>query len=179
MNQDGGLVSVTRVLQIANEMEAMGIIGKYAIAGSIAVIYYSEPIETHDFDIFYIHNTPPGQLVLLSPLYDFFRMKGLQASGYTVQIGGIPVQIVPAIDALDTEAIEQSIEIEIYQVKTRIVSLEHLIAMKLSAGRPKDFAHLTLLLDHVQPSQGVFQSILKRFTLTDKWEDYRRKFYGG
>ena len=175
---DGDFVSIAAVLQIVNEMEEKGIIGRYAIAGSIAVIYYSEPIETHDFDIFYLHNTPPGQLVVLSPIYEFLQMRGFQASGYTVQIGGIPVQIVPAIDALDAEAIEQSSEIKMYQIKTRIVSLEHLVAMKLSAGRPKDFAHLTLLLDHVQPSPETFQSILKRFSLTEKWEDYRRKFYG-
>ena len=39
-------------LRVINEMRDAGIIGNYAIGGAIGAIFYLEPIETHDLDVF-------------------------------------------------------------------------------------------------------------------------------
>ena len=39
-------------LRVLNALEAEGTIGRYAIGGSIALLFYTEPLLTEDMDIF-------------------------------------------------------------------------------------------------------------------------------
>ena len=41
-----------KVIQVLNRMQADGVIEKYAIGGGIAAIYYLEPYQTDDIDVF-------------------------------------------------------------------------------------------------------------------------------
>lgn len=41
-----------RLLQVLNQMQADGVVDNYAIGDGIAAIYYIEPYDTKDLDIF-------------------------------------------------------------------------------------------------------------------------------
>ena len=68
-----------RVIQVINRMETDGVIDDYAIGGGIAAIYYLEPYETDDIDVF-IPAVPveAGQagLISLEPIYSYLKNLG-------------------------------------------------------------------------------------------------------
>ncbi len=72
-------------LEIANEMERLSIIGKYAIAGSVAIIFYAEPIDTEDLDIFFLHKAKEGEILSMEGIYKYFGEKGFTTSDFTRQ----------------------------------------------------------------------------------------------
>jgi len=41
-----------KVIEVLNRMQADGVIEKFAIGGGIAAIYYLEPYQTDDIDVF-------------------------------------------------------------------------------------------------------------------------------
>ncbi|MBI5360161.1 MAG: hypothetical protein HZA48_06210 [Planctomycetes bacterium] len=49
-----------KAIKIIDELQASGLIKKYAVGGSIAVIFYSEVFSTYDLDIFFI---PTGRII--------------------------------------------------------------------------------------------------------------------
>jgi hypothetical protein len=70
-----------RVIQVINRMEADGVIDNYAIGGGIAAVYYLEPYETDDIDVF-IPAVAVGQagLISLEPIYSLPKESGLPFS---------------------------------------------------------------------------------------------------
>lgn len=68
-----------RVLQVLNRMEADGVIDDYAIGGGIASIYYLEPYQTDDIDVFIpAIAVAVGQAGLISsePIYGYLKTLG-------------------------------------------------------------------------------------------------------
>ena len=49
---------------------------------------------------------------------------------------------------------------------------EYLIALKLVAGRPKDYTHILNLLSNAQIDFSKLAEIVSRFDLTDKWNRF-------
>lgn len=138
-----------QTLDVINAMEADGFIGRYAIAGAVAAYNYIEPTVTEDVDILIsldvASSTSRSGLVTLAPIlaylksrgYDQYRKEGLLIEGW-------PVQFLSVADDLDAEALAQAQDVEITisaaagAVKTRVLRPEHLIAISLRVGRPKD-----------------------------------------
>lgn len=48
----------------------------------------------------------------------------------------------------------RSVEVPDYGVVVRVASVEDIVSMKRAAGREKDAAHLTLLLEHLRSERG-------------------------
>ena len=61
-----------KVIEVLNRMQADGVIERFAIGGGIATIYYLEPYQTDDIDVFFL---PVGLgdsgLVTLEPIYSY------------------------------------------------------------------------------------------------------------
>lgn len=144
----------------------------YIVVGGVAAVVYGANRATFDIDIVYsrqsenikrlaralaplqpyLRNTPPGlpfkwdERTLLAGLN--FTLE--TTLGYIdvlgeVTGGGSYVDLLP-----------YSVEMDMYGVKTRCVTLERLIFLKRAAGRPKDFealAELELLLAEKSASQ--------------------------
>ena len=161
-------------LEAANEMEQLSIIGKYAIAGSVAIIYYAEPIDTEDLDIFFLHETKASEIFSMQEIYKYFSEKGFTVSDFTVYIGGVKVQFVPSTSSLSDESIQNAREVAIFGVKTRVVSPEYLVALKLRAGRGKDYTHILHLLGttSIPIDFGAIDAILLRHNLREKWDRF-------
>ena len=74
-------------LQVINQMQANGIIGKYAIGGAVGATFYLEPSATLDIHIFVSLKKVPGTaLVSLQTIYDYLTACNCQVEGEYVII---------------------------------------------------------------------------------------------
>lgn len=165
-----------KTLKVINRLEADGVIGRYAIGGAVAAIFYTEPFQTYDLDIFFAADIPRRDLLSLSPIYDYLAALGYEAEGESVEIEGWPVQFLPAFNPLIAEAIGQAIEIKFKRTPTRVMRAEHLAAIMLRAGRAKDYARLAQLLEEDALNVESFKDIISRHGLTEKWHEFQQRF---
>ena len=159
-------------LEVVNSLERDGIIGRYAIGGAMAAVFYAEPVSTFDVDIFIAFPVSLSGLISLSPIYKALAQKGFQESGEYVEIGGVPVQFLAVYNALVEEALEKAVDIRYEGVTTRVFSLEHLIAIALQTGRPKDRGRVEMLLSQAKPNMALLEGILQRYGLKGKWKKW-------
>jgi hypothetical protein len=158
-----------KTLQVINDLEKEGVIGKYAIGGAIGVMFYSEPAATYDLDIF-CYLPQRGILIDLGPLY-----KALADKGYCpneeeqIVIEGIPVQFLVPTPGLAEEALEQAEEQVAFGVPTRVFSYEHLLAIMAEVGRKKDIGRISQCLESREPDEVRLKDILTRHKLLGRW----------
>ena len=164
-----------KTLRVINRMETDGVIGRYAIGGAVAAIFYIEPFTTYDLDIFFAADIPGG-LITLTPIYGYLARKGYEAEGEAVNIEGWPVQFLPTYNPLVAEAVEQAVEIKFKRTRTRVMSAEHLVAVMLQTGRPKDHARAAEFLEEGVVDVARLTDILSRHGLTDKWQEFADEF---
>jgi hypothetical protein len=143
--------SIERMFQRLNELERSGLIGRYAIGGAFAFIYYAEPFETSDVDVF--AHIPRDEHILIE---------------------GVPVQILPAAGPLVEEAIERAQEITVGKEPTRVFTAEHAVAVALKTNRAKDRLKILHLIETAPTplNRGELESILTRHGLLDKWRKF-------
>jgi hypothetical protein len=165
---------VEKTLETINRMEADGVIGRYAIGGAMAAIFYVEPFTTFDLDIFFAASVSGG-LITLTPVYEYLAAAGYEAKGEAVNIEGWPVQFLPTYNTLVAEAVEQAVEIKFKSTPTRVLSAEHLVALMLQTGREKDYARAAKFLEEGVVNAERLADIVSRHRLTDEW----REFTGG
>ncbi len=164
-----------KTLAVINQMQADGVIGKYAIGGAIAAFYYIEPAATKDLDVFIALDVEEGDLAPLAPIYDYLRAKCYQEERETVIIEGWAVQFLPEFNSLLKEALDEAQPIQFRGVPTWIFRAEHLMAISLQAGREKDFARLEQFIKEGIADQMIFADILKKHHLVEKWEKFKSR----
>ena len=163
-----------KTLRVLNRMVKDGVIEQYAIGGAVAAIFYIEPLNTIDLDIFF-HVKDSGHLDILRPLYSYFKALGYEISGEAIEIEGWPVQLLPAFNSLVEEALEQANEIKFQRTRTRVMRAEHLMAIMLQTGRLKDFARLAQFVESRKYDLESLNVILTRHGLLDKWKEFADK----
>ncbi len=166
-----------KTLRILNGLEKSGLITRYAIGGAIAVLFHAEPVLTYDMDIYCFLPEQTGPLVTLSPIYAFLKKSGYREDKEHVLIEGVPVQFIPAYNDLVTEAVTQAVETKFKRTRTRVVRVEHLLAIMLQTDRPKDRTRITHLLDEAKIDARKLEGILKRHALRAKWREFKRRHY--
>jgi len=152
-------------LRVLNELEAEGCLGRYAIGGAMGAMFYAEPVTTYDLDIFAVLPQAGTGLLTLQPLYEALRLRGYEPGEY-VMIEGIPVQFLPAYNPLLEEALEQARPESLEGVQTRILQMEHLIAIAIQTNRPKDHLRVRILLQEGNPDLALVSEICNRHGLT-------------
>ncbi|MGD0536868.1 MAG: hypothetical protein ABSC03_04390 [Verrucomicrobiota bacterium] len=161
-------------LAILNELESAGLVERYAIGGAMAGFFYAEAVVTEDLDAFVLLKTT-GSLVTLTPLYDFLKQRGATEEREHLWLAGTLVQLIPAYDALTEEAVREAVEKTVGQTSTRVMRVEHLIAIALKTGRAKDYARVALLLEEAEVDAARLRDILVRHQLQDRWEKCKLK----
>jgi hypothetical protein len=161
---------VEKTLEIINRMEADGVIGRYAIGGAMAAVFYVEPFATFDLDIFFAASVSGG-LITMTPVYEYLKTAGYKTEGEAVNIEGWPVQFLPTYNPLVAEAVEQAVEIEFKRTPTRVLSAEHLVAVMLQTGRAKDYARAAKFLEEGVVNVERLTEILTRHDLSDEWRE--------
>jgi hypothetical protein len=163
-------------LQILNQMVADRVIDGYVIGGAIAATYYLEPIDKDDLYIFFHVTVSAGGLITLSPLYEYLGKLGYKPQDETIEIAGWPVQFLPIFNPLLEEAYDQAVTITFHDVPTRIMQVEHLVAIMVQTGRPKDYARILRFLEAEAVNVAALEPILARHGLSEPWQKFLRKF---
>jgi hypothetical protein len=153
-----------------------GIIREYAIGGAIAAIYYLEPFETSDLDIFIQVDVEGSALMILAPIYNYLLERGYQAYGEFINIEGVPVQFLPSFNPLTDEAITKAETIRYDRVRTRVMRPEHLVAIMVAIGRAKDYLRINMFLEQCVVDMRKLKPVLKRHNLMAKWEANASRF---
>ncbi len=160
---------------VLNQMVADGAIENYALAGAVGAMFYVEPFSTQDIDVLVM--TPANRIVLELPGIDY-----LKARGYTefrnegIVIEDWPVQFLPATTDLEREAYLNAEISNIEEVPVRVALAEHLVAIMLKVGRPKDLARIQIFLEQGAVKIDELNDVIQRHGLTEKWADYNRRF---
>ncbi len=141
-------------IEVLNRLQADGVLGLYAIGGAMAALFYSEPVATFDLDIF-----------VVGPLYDQLRARGYEIDRESVLIEAVPVQFLPAYNALVEEALTAARDVQFDDVPTRVMGVEHLIAIAIQTGRDKDRDRVRHLLRAAGLDRNFLAQICARHTL--------------
>ena len=164
-------------LEVINQMQTDGVIGEYAIGGAVGATFYLEPSATEDVDIFVMLPTAPGSSLLsLSPIYDYLRARRCVVQGERIVIGDWPVQFLPPHNALEREALAEDVETDVEDVRTRVMTAEHLVAMALETGRAKDYARIVQFLEEATVDTDKLNLILLGHGLVPKWKKFESRY---
>jgi hypothetical protein len=158
-------------LEIINQLERESILRQPTIGGSIALMYYTQPMYTDDLDIFcYIPNQ--GLIVHLGPIYSRLEELGCTVNNMYVHIKGVDVQFLTPSLPIEIEAIQNTVAITVNGVSTHVLGYEYALAIKANANRPKDWAQIATALESTAPDKKKLDAILNKYGLSDRW---RRK----
>ena len=170
-------MNLKTVLLEINAMEADGIVDRYAIRGAVGATFYIEPVATLDVGIFISFQAQPGSLLISpEPVFKYLTGRGARIEGEYLIIADWPVQFLPPTGPLVEEALAEAVEVEVEEIKTRVFTAEHLAAIALQTGRPKDKARLLQFIDSGALSSERFQSILERHALSGSWRKFEQQF---
>ncbi len=164
------------VIDVLNDMQAQGILAKYAIGGAMAGILHDEVISTIDLDIFFFFTKQQSGLVLsMEDVYDYAREKGFVFDHEFIHIHGWLVQFVEAsLEPLWRESVERADIMVIDSRDVPVMRPEHLAAMWLSAGRTKDRVKIEAFDDSGVIDREKLGDVLTRFGMMDKWKAMQR-----
>lgn len=164
-------------LEIINQMQTDGVIGKYAIGGAVGATFYLEPFATLDIDIFVTFQNDAGNsLLTLSPVYEYLTLRGCKTENEYIIIEGWPVQFLPTGNPLEEEALEQATETQLDGVRTWVMTAEHLVSIALKLGRPKDYGRILQFIEAGILDSKKLDAILSRHQLLETWEGFGDRF---
>jgi hypothetical protein len=162
------------VCDILEQLLQEDILKQYAIGGATAAGFHGEPLATRDIDVFVFVDPIPGQLlVTLAPV--FARLKELGFAEFEEEgllVHGFPVQFLSASPGLETEAIDTARIVEWDNHRMRVMTPEHLAAIALTVGRPKDRARLVYLAELPNFDLTIFEDIITRHGLNAQWHQW-------
>jgi hypothetical protein len=167
-------------IEAINQMQADGIIGKYAIGGAVGATFYLAPAATVDLDVFAIlPGAESGLLVSLSPIYEYLLARGGKILDEYILIGDWPVQFLTPANDLEREAVDQAITTEVEGIATHIMSAEHLMAIALNTGRSKDHSRILQFIEQAVYDPAKLKDILDRHGLSSRWQTFESRFLKG
>ena len=154
-------------IRAIEEMKRDGVIDEYAVGGAMALTFWSEPATTFDLDVFVIFRSP-GLIVTLDPIYAWAAARGYPSVAEHIEIEGLPVQVLPAPDALVEEAIESAAELDYSGQPVRVIRPEYLVAMwsEGSARSAKRQARAAALMEEVEMDRELLSVLVERYNLS-------------
>ena len=165
-----------RTLQVLLQLHAEGALARFAVGGAIAASFYIEAVATEDLDIFAFLQPSPSGLVVLSPLYDRLKALGATVQDEHVLIHGWPVQILPAYTSLVEEAVRDAREQAFEGLSVPVVTADHLCAIALQTGRPKDFQRIYSLIQAGCVTSAKLRQLIQAHGLQERWKQYARRY---
>jgi hypothetical protein len=152
---------------VLNDMKADHVISEYAIAGALALLFWSEPIPTYDLDVLVFLPETSGPIVSLDPIYRWAEHRGYRSDKEHIIVEGLPVQFVPAHNALADEAIETAAETMYGGTRLRVVRPEYLIALYLegSAATAKRRERAAALRESGKIDETLLRDLAQRFRI--------------
>ena len=172
-------MNIKETIATINQMQADGVIDRYAIGGAVGATFYLEPVDTLDVDIFVALHAEPGSLIASpKPILDYLTARGCKMEGEYIVLAGWPVQFLPPGNSLAEEALAQAVEKDVEGTPARVFTAEHLAAIALQTGRAKDKARVIEFIEAGVLDAQRFEAILTRHGLLDRWRQFERQFLG-
>src|SRR5437867_10018817 len=156
--------------QVLNDLVRAGVVSRYAIGGAMGAMFYVEPVLTFDLDVFVVLPQTHGGLLTLTPIYEALRARGYREEDECVLIEGVPVQFLPAYNALVEEALNEAQETMYEDMRTWVLRSEHLVAIALQTGRSKDRDRVRILREQAKLDMDLLAKVLNRYQLEEIWK---------
>ena len=103
-------MSLEGIFPILNQMEAEGVVGRYAIGGAVGAIFWLEPFPTRGLDVFVtLPAAPGGSLLRLGPIYDYLLRRGYRPQEQLIITGDWSGEFVPPATPLVVEALADAV----------------------------------------------------------------------
>ena len=174
-------MTLRRTIEVVAKLAEKGVIRSYAIAGAVAALNYIQPTLTEDLDVLISidgFERRPSGLLLLGPIE-----RALAEMGYTERtdlghmIEGWPVQFLQVGSALDEEALDQAVELDLADpgeqpLKVRSLSAEHVVAIAVKLGRLNDLARVQAFLEQKAVDLDRLKDVLERHDLMAAWREF-------
>lgn len=170
-------MDIREVIATINQMQADGVIERYAIGGAVGATFYLEPVATLDIDIFTTFQPEQGGLILSpTPIFDYLKARGGTMEGEYIVVADTPVQFLPPGTPLVEEALNEAVDKDIDGTPVRVFTAEHLAAIALQVGRSKDKARLVQFIDEGALDLVRFEQIVQRHGLAESWQRFQQQF---
>ncbi|MDD5509554.1 MAG: hypothetical protein PHI12_01895 [Dehalococcoidales bacterium] len=150
-----------------NELQASGIISDYAICGGYACVYYEVGQPTYDLDVLTVSVSKDD----IHDIYEYYGKQGAKIENIYIYIKDMPVQFIPNISPLHEEAVARATELLFDDIRGKIVTVEYLIALLLTAYREKDRIRIQRLLD--KADRSILLDVVQRFDDGQLYERYK------
>lgn len=75
------------------------------------------------------------------------------------------------------EALEKAVERDVNGVSTRVLTAEHLAAICLQVGRPKDHDRVLRFIEAGVLDAAIFECILTRHALVGAWRSFQNRYF--
>ena len=158
--------SLRDVFRVLAQMQDSGVVGNYAIGGATAVLFYAEPTRTYDVDVFVTLSSGSNDtLVSLSSVYDWAKGHGIAVQDEHLMIESVPVQVLPAYNALVEEAVMEARVHDYEGVPVRVVGPEHLVALALQSGGARRRERAWQLLEFGNVDRDRLRTILAAYAV--------------
>lgn len=153
-------------LAAVERLKLDGIVREYALGGAMALVFWSEPIATFDIDVFVLLASD-GPPVALSAVDEWARRNHFSEEAEHILICGIPVQVIPAPNALAEEAITTAAELDYEGQPVRVIRPEYLVALFLEPGArtAKRLERVGALLEEGAVDHTLLKMLLQRYNL--------------
>jgi hypothetical protein len=162
-----------KAIQLLNQLLEEQIISKYALGGAFGALFYLEPTNTEDIDVFiHLQPAPGSALVSLRPVFDrLIELGYTEWSDDKLVVAGWPIQFLPASKPIEFEALETAQEHLLAPgLRTWVPSAEYLMALALDLGRPKDKLRVEQFHRQEAYDLAKLQAIINRHGLEMKWQ---------
>jgi hypothetical protein len=163
-----------KTFAVLNQMVADGVVENYAIAGAVGAIFYVEAFSTKDLDV--IVPMTEDRIVIELPEFEYLKARGyknFENEGIVVE--GWPVQFLPATTPLEREAYLKAQVIDVDGVSVRVARPEHLVAIMVNVGRPRDIARIAMFVSQDAVEMAALEDVLSRHGLSEKWVEYKKR----
>jgi hypothetical protein len=118
------MASFRKALEVLNSMKREGVIEDYAVAGAVAILFWTEPVPTYDLDVLVFLPASTGPLVSLDLIYRWTEAHGYTAKDEHVLIEGVPTQFVPSPSELADAAIQTAETLDYEGVPVKVARPE-------------------------------------------------------
>ena len=154
-------------LRAREELKEAAILEDYAIAGAMALVFWTEPVPTYDLDVLVFLPEQETPLVSLGAIYRWAAARGYPVDAEHVIIGGVPVQFLPAHNKLADEAIETAATLDYEGAPVRVVRPEYLVALYLepAARTAKRRERAAALIEAAATDRRLVEQLIQRFGL--------------
>ena len=170
-------MDIREVIKMVNQMQADGVIERYAVGGAVGATFYLEPVATLDVDIFIAFQPEEGSLIVSpKPIFDYLKARGGTMEGNTSSL---------VVGRFNSSRPPDRWGRRLSRRPWNPMSMARLRAYSLpntsppSRSRPrraKDKARLLQFIEAGALDAARFQAILVRHGLVHAWQKFERQF---